>query len=140
MTKTPLHMYVCVIISNDKTGMYLRSLRCFIRQIGEKWGAWIWFAFSDKRRNQAGVPVRIIPIIDVPPLEPFPCSNDVPGYFDRVPLNSVATEPHKARLSVPVVSPRSAGPSSPDLFLLWETTHRRTSPTVVVILLMRSGA
>lgn len=105
------HMYVCVIISNNKTGMYLRSRRCFIRQIGEKWGCvdLACFFFSDKRRNQTAAviapspPVRIMPIIDLPPLEPFPlsglvwpCSNDVPGYFHRVPLNSVATEPHKA--------------------------------------------
>lgn len=100
--------------------------------------AWIWLAFffrqaqepsrsrdcprPDHANNRCSATGAISTV--------WPCRNDVPGYFDRVPLNSVATEPHKARLPVPVVSPRSAGPSSPDLFLLWETTHRRTSPTV----------
>lgn len=41
--------------------------------------------------------------------------------FRVIPLNSVATEPHEARL------PRFLGPSSPDLFLRWETTHRHTA-------------
>lgn len=73
-------------------------------------GCRIWVAFSDKRRNQAGA---VIPIIEQPQYAAMT--------FRVIPLNSVATEPHETRL------PRFFGPSSPDLFLRWETTHRRTA-------------
>lgn len=153
---------VCVITKDDRntppshtlTCMYALSSRitrqvCIFVLDGvlfdrlERSGvAWIWLAFSssDKRRNQTAAvialspPVRIMPIIDLPPLEPFPLSGHAAMTFRVIstvfPSTRLQLSRTRPRLSVPVVSPRSAGPSSPDLFLLWETTHRRTSPTV----------